>query len=209
MSYDYLFKCIVVGDSGVGKSSLLLQFTDKRFNNTHDLTIGVEFGAKTVFVKDRCVKLQVWDTAGQESFRSITRSYYRDACIALLVYDTTNMSSFNSIAKWLEEIRTMANSPQIILVGNKNDLEHKRQVMTEVASSFAKNNGLMFIETSAKNANNVDYAFLSMAEKTVTMIEKGEIVVDDSKGIKLGVGRQHSPLSLGISHGPPTSRKCC
>lgn len=209
MSYDYLFKCIVVGDSGVGKSSLLLQFTDKRFMHTYHITIGVEFGTKTIIVKGTTIKLQIWDTAGQENFRSITRSYYRDACMVLLVYDVTNMDSFNAVAKWLEEVRQSSNCPRIILIGNKNDLEQKRQVTTDVAANFARKNNLAFIETSAKSAKNVDFAFISMAEKTLTMIENREIPIDDSRGIKIGTGVCKPPVNLNDDDNTIERKGCC
>lgn len=125
MSYAYILKFIIVGDSSVGKSCLLLQFTDNRFKQAHDLTIGVEFGARTLVIdKNTSIKLQIWDTAGQESFRSITRSYYRGAICSLLVYDITRRTSFQNVVRWLEEMREHAYSKMlIILVGNKKDLD--------------------------------------------------------------------------------------
>ena len=105
MSYAYLFKYIIIGDTGVGKSCLLLQFTDKRFRQQHDLTIGVEFGARNIQIAQKNIKLQIWDTAGQESFKSITRSYYRGAAGALLCYDITRRDTFNHLTRWLEEVR--------------------------------------------------------------------------------------------------------
>merc|ERR1712063_239660 len=126
MSYAYLFKYIIIGDTGVGKSCLLLQFTDKRFQPVHDLTIGVEFGARMISVENKQIKLQIWDTAGQESFRSITRSYYRGACGALLVYDISRRDTFNHLTKWLEEARANANANMaIMLIGNKCDLDRR------------------------------------------------------------------------------------
>jgi Ras-related protein Rab-2A len=126
MSYAYLFKYIIVGDTGVGKSCALLQFTDERFQPVHDLTIGVEFGAKMITIENRQIKLQIWDTAGQESFRSITRSYYRGAASALLMYDITRRETFNHLTRWLEEINKNSNSNIVImLIGNKSDLEHR------------------------------------------------------------------------------------
>ena len=151
---------------GVGKSCLLLQFTDKRFQPVHDLTIGVEFGARMVTIDNRQIKLQIWDTAGQESFRSITRSYYRGAAGALLVYDITRRETFNHLTRWLEEARQNANSSMVImLVGNKGDLDHKRQVNKEEGEKFAQENGLIFVETSAKTAANVEEAFIQTATK--------------------------------------------
>ena len=127
MSYAYLFKYIIIGDTGVGKSCLLLQFTDKRFRVHHDLTIGVEFGARTVQIAEKNIKLQIWDTAGQESFKSITRSYYRGAAGALLVYDITRRDTFNHLTKWLDEVRLNGNPDMtIMLIGNKSDMDARR-----------------------------------------------------------------------------------
>ncbi|XP_057162428.1 ras-related protein Rab-2B isoform X2 [Ursus arctos] len=122
MTYAYLFKYIIIGDTGVGKSCLLLQFTDKRFQPVHDLTIGVEFGARMVNIDGKQIKLQIWDTAGQESFRSITRSYYRGAAGALLVYDITRRETFNHLTSWLEDARQHSSSNMVImLIGNKRE----------------------------------------------------------------------------------------
>mmetsp|Transcript_16274 Transcript_16274/g.31552 ORF Transcript_16274/g.31552 Transcript_16274/m.31552 type:complete len:215 (+) Transcript_16274:616-1260(+) len=189
MSYAYLFKYIIIGDTGVGKSCLLLQFTDKRFQPVHDLTIGVEFGARMITIDNRQIKLQIWDTAGQESFRSITRSYYRGAAGALLVYDITRRETFNHLTRWLEEARQNANSNMVILlVGNKLDLEHRRAVSYEEGAKFAEENGLIFLEASAKTAKNVEEAFVSTASKIYSNIENG--ICDpsnESYGIKVGV----------------------
>merc|ERR1711972_1285854 len=136
MSYSYLFKYIIIGDTGVGKSCLLLQFTDKRFQPVHDLTIGVEFGARMITIDGKQIKLQIWDTAGQESFRSITRSYYRGAAGALLVYDITRRETFNHLTTWLDDARQHSSSNMVImLIGNKCDLE-RREVTTEEGHTF-------------------------------------------------------------------------
>eukprot|EP00667_Euglena_gracilis_P019229 EG_transcript_20574 len=174
MVHDYLFKYIIIGDSGVGKSCLLLQFTDKRFEPVHDLTIGVEFGARMVTLGDKQVKLQIWDTAGQESFRSITRSYYRGASGALLVYDVTRRETFDHLQSWLDDARQNSNTNMtIMLIGNKSDLEAKRQVATEEGQQFAEQHGLIFLETSAKTAHNVDEAFIGTANVIHEKIQKG------------------------------------
>merc|ERR1712117_595469 len=137
MSYAYLFKYIIIGDTGVGKSCLLLQFTDKRFQPVHDLTIGVEFGARMINIEGKQIKLQIWDTAGQEAFRSITRSYYRGAAGALLVYDITRRDTFNHLTTWLEDARQHSNSNMVImLTGNKSDLEARRDVKREEGEAF-------------------------------------------------------------------------
>ncbi|GER29522.1 RAB GTPase homolog B1C [Striga asiatica] len=195
MSYDYLFKYIIIGDTGVGKSCLLLQFTDKRFQPVHDLTIGVEFGARMVTIDGRPIKLQIWDTAGQESFRSITRSYYRGAAGALLVYDITRRETFNHLASWLEDARQHANpNMTIMLVGNKSDLAHRRAVSKEEGEQFAKENGLLFLEASARTAQNVEEAFTKTATKILEKIQEGVFdVSNESSGIKIGYGRSQGP----------------
>jgi Ras-related protein Rab-2A len=148
---------IIIGDTGVGKSCLLLQFTDKRFQPVHDLTIGVEFGARMITIDNKQIKLQIWDTAGQESFRSITRSYYRGAAGALLVYDITRRETFNHLTSWLDDARQHSNSNMtIMLIGNKSDLEHRRAVSSEEGQQFAQEHGLVFLDTSAKTAANVE-----------------------------------------------------
>jgi len=140
----------------------LLQFTDKRFRQQHDLTIGVEFGARTIQIDNKNIKLQIWDTAGQESFKSITRSYYRGAAGALLVYDITRRDTFTHLTRWLEEVRQNGNpDTTIMLIGNKSDQDSRRQVTTEEGERFARENGLIFIETSAKTAANVEDAFIN------------------------------------------------
>eukprot|EP01098_Paradermamoeba_levis_P005912 TRINITY_DN2460_c0_g3_i2.p1 TRINITY_DN2460_c0_g3~~TRINITY_DN2460_c0_g3_i2.p1 ORF type:complete len:307 (-),score=86.71 TRINITY_DN2460_c0_g3_i2:145-1065(-) len=157
MSYAYMFKYIIIGDSGVGKSCLLLQFTDRRFQPAHDLTIGVEFGARVITIEGKQIKLQIWDTAGQENFRSITRSYYRGAAGALLVYDISRRDSFNRLASWLQDARQHSNpNMTIMLIGNKSDMEEKRAVSIEEGEQFARENGLIFLETSAKTDTNVE-----------------------------------------------------
>jgi len=209
MSYAYLFKYIIIGDTGSGKSCLLLQFTDKRFQPVHDLTIGVEFGARLVTIDKRQMKLQIWDTAGQESFRSITRSYYRGAAGALLVYDITRRDTFRHIGKWLEEARQNGNQNMtIVLIGNKCDLEHRRQVPAEEGAKFAQENGLLFIETSAKTAFNVEEAFVKPAQHIYEMIQKGVYdVSNDANGI-IGV-RQNNTQATARGDKNTNSSSCC
>jgi len=196
MSYAYLFKYIIIGDTGVGKSCLLLQFTDKRFQPVHDLTIGVEFGARMVNIADKFIK---------ESFRSITRSYYRGAAGALLVYDITRRDTFKHLSRWLEEALQHSQSNMVImLIGNKNDLEHRRAVSTEEGKAFADKHGLIFMETSAKTAYNVEQAFINTAVEIHRNIESGVIdVTNESYGIKVGMsggsGGAGGQVTLGSS----------
>ena len=185
-NYDYLFRYIIVGDMAVGKSCILLQFTDNKFRNQHELTIGVEFGAKTISINGKSVKIQIWDTAGQEAFQAITRTYYKGAIGALLVYDITRKETFIHVTKWLEEVRNNSSKTiTVILIGNKKDLEDKRQVSYEEGEAFAKENGLMFLETSAKTAYNVVESFNLSAECILNNIQKNGVDPTVNSNVKL------------------------
>eukprot|EP00033_Pygsuia_biforma_P000405 GCRY01000485.1.p1 GENE.GCRY01000485.1~~GCRY01000485.1.p1 ORF type:complete len:213 (-),score=24.41 GCRY01000485.1:69-707(-) len=207
--YTYLFKYIIIGDTAVGKSCLLLQFTDKRFQPEHDLTIGVEFGARMINLDKQQIKLQIWDTAGQESFRSITRSYYRGAAGALLVYDITRRETFDHLTSWLEDARAHSSSNMtIMLIGNKSDLEHKRVVTREEGEAFAEEHGLMFVETSAKLATNVEEAFENSARAILEKVNAGVFDVStEASGIKFGPGT--SSGSRGTENGKQKKGGCC
>jgi len=164
--YDSLFKLLIIGDSGVGKSCILLRFADDTYTESYISTIGVDFKIKTIELEGKTVKLQIWDTAGQERFRTITSSYYRGAHGIIVVYDTTDKESFDNVVEWLNEIDKYATeNVNKLLVGNKCDLESKRQVDTEEAKAFAEERGIPFLETSAKNSLNVEESFLTMARE--------------------------------------------
>ena len=166
------FRYIIVGDISVGKSCILLQFTDKKFRVEHEITVGVEFGAKTIELNRKVIKIQIWDTAGQEQFQAITRTYYRGAYGALLVYDITRRETFAHVRKWLQEVRVNSSKNiTMILIGNKKDLEDRREVRFEEGESFARENGIMFLETSAKTAFNVVEAFTLSAQAILNNIE--------------------------------------
>ena len=141
-----------------------------------------------ISIDDMQIKLQIWDTAGQESFRSITRSYYRGAAGALLVYDITRRETFNHLTRWLEEARQNSNPNMVVmLIGNKSDLGHRRAVSTDEGKEFARQNGLVFMETSAKTASNVDKAFIDTASTIYANITAGVYdVTDEALGIKVG-----------------------
>ena len=186
MSYDYLFKVVLIGDSPTGKSCLLLQFLENRFRPQHDLTIGVEFGSRNLVVNSKTVKLQVWDTAGQETFRSITRSYYRGSVAALLLFDVTNRATFDHLEMWLSETR-VSPTMMVILVGNRVDLEGERQVSQSEAQDYAEAHGLLYIEASAKTGHNVENCFRILVEKVLTNIEAQVYdLSSDHTGIKVG-----------------------
>ncbi|KAI0274371.1 GTPase [Russula aff. rugulosa BPL654] len=169
--YDHLFKVLLAGDSGVGKSNLLSRFVHNEFNAESKSTIGVESATRILTVDDTKIKAQVWDTgargydppAGRLQYRTITAAFYRGALGVLLIYDVTKSSSFSNIKTWVEELREHA-SPHIValLVGNKSDLGALRVIPTGVAEEFAADNGMMYMETSALDTSNVEFAFESV-----------------------------------------------
>jgi len=164
-SYDLLFKLLLIGDSGVGKTCVLFRFSDDTFNTTFISTIGIDFKIKTVELQGKKIKLQIWDTAGQERFHTITTSYYRGANGILLVYDITNPKSFDNISKWLRNINEHASEDvERMLIGNKCDMEEKRLISKERGEKVAEENGIKFYETSAKENVNIEHAFITLAE---------------------------------------------
>ena len=172
--YDYLFKLLLIGDSGVGKSCLLLRFADNTYTDSYISTIGVDFKIRTVEIDGKTVKLQIWDTAGQERFRTITSSYYRGAHGIIVVYDVTDKVSFNNVKQWLGEIdRYACQSVNKLLVGNKADLAEKRVVDFNEAKEFADSLRIPFLETSAKSAQNVEEAFMTMTKQIKDRVSRG------------------------------------
>ena len=161
--YDYLFKLIIIGDSGVGKSCLLNRFSDDVYTDSYISTIGVDFKIRTIETDGKICKLQIWDTAGQERFRTITSSYYRGAHGILLVFDITNPESFTNLQIWRKEVNNYASEAvNLILVGTKSDLAEKRKVSYSDACDFAKQHNMEYVETSSKTAINIDTAFISL-----------------------------------------------
>ena len=186
--FDYLFKILIIGDSGVGKSCLLLRFADDSFNESHMSSIGVDFKIKTIEIEGKIIKLQIWDTAGQERFRTIISSYYRGAHAIIVVYDCTSLDSFTNVKQWLVEIDQYASEHVLkLLVGNKADLITKKVVEFEVAKQFADAVGIPLLETSAKNAQNVLETFVSLATKIKQKHASG--ILKQEKG-GISVGRQ-------------------
>jgi len=170
MNYDYLFKVIIIGDSGVGKSCILLRFADNTFNNSYVNTIGVDFKIRTVNVDSKTIKLQMWDTAGQDRFRTLTCNYYRGAHGILIVYDITDRETFDDVKKWMDEVNEFTNpanptnKPYVILIGNKCDKNNNREVSYEEGSEYATKNNMLFLETSAKETTNIERAFTLLAK---------------------------------------------
>ncbi|KAH7648834.1 RAB6 [Cryptosporidium xiaoi] len=158
------FKFVFLGEQSVGKTSIITRFMYDTFDNNYQATIGIDFLSKTLYLEDRTIRLQLWDTAGQERFRSLIPSYIRDSSVAVVVYDITNRSTFLNTTKWIEDVRNERGKDVIIsLIGNKADLEDRRQVKYEEAEKLAQENNIMFIETSAKNGYNIKSLFKKLA----------------------------------------------
>ncbi|XP_069765345.1 ras-related protein ORAB-1-like [Narcine bancroftii] len=196
--YDYLFKLLLIGDSGVGKSCLLLRFADDTYTESYISTIGVDFKIRTIELEGKTIKLQIWDTAGQERFRTITSSYYRGAHGIIIVYDVTDQDSFNNVKQWLEEIaRYASENVNKLLVGNKCDLTSKKVVDYPTAKEYADSLRIPFLETSAKNATNVEQAFVTMAAEIKNRMGTGPTPNDEKSNIRI----QSTPLKQGSGGG--------
>ncbi|KAI3948418.1 hypothetical protein MKW98_019168 [Papaver atlanticum] len=178
--YDYLFKVVLIGDSGVGKSNLLSRFTRNEFSLESKSTIGVEFATRSLNVDGKVIKAQIWDTAGQERYRAITSAYYRGAVGALLVYDVTRHITFENIERWLKELREHTD-PNIVvmLIGNKADLRHLVAVSSDDGTSFAERESLYFMETSALEATNVENAFAEVLTQIYHIVSKKSVETGD------------------------------
>ena len=193
------FKLVLIGDTGVGKSCLLLRFADDTFGDAYLATVGVDFRFRTVRVGKMTVKLQIWDTAGQERFRTITSAYYRGADGIVMVYDVTNIESFNHVNEWLIEVsRYAAEGTSRLLVGNKCDKAAERVISTEKGKAFADSLGISFIETSAKEATNVEQAFMAMTEELVSR-----------KGSAKSSGRGAGSVSVSGDATAGRKKGCC
>jgi Ras-related protein Rab-1A len=169
LNYDYLFKIIIIGDSGIGKSAILFRFADDMYNDSYISTIGVDFKIKTIFINGKMIKLQIWDTAGQERFRTITTSYYRGSHMIFLCYDITDRETFTNLNIWVNEIKNLASgNVRVIVCGTKLDLAHKRQVSKQEGQTFADTYGFDYYETSAKQNKNIDELFEKSSEKMLS-----------------------------------------
>ena len=191
-------KYIIIGDTNVGKSKINLRFVNEEFVSEYQATVGVEFGSKVVEYDNKKYKVQVWDTAGQEQFKSIARNYYKNTVCTLVVYDITSRDSFNNVKSWIDDCKQhIAPTTQIIILGNKCDLEDKREVSTEEGNEFAESRELQFYETSAKDGTNVEKVFRSSVEKIAKNIaQKYYDLNDESCGIRMDRKGRMSSLQL-------------
>ena len=187
--YDLTFKVIVIGDSGVGKTCLSNKATKNIFSENYNATIGFEFFVFNIKLNGKIIKLQVWDTCGQELYRTIITNFYRNASLAILVYAINSQQSFDNIDMWLKELRSYSKpDAKIFLIGNKADLEDERQVQTEIGEKFAKQNKTsLFMETSAKTGFNVQKVF----------VEAARILSEDY--VKYQKGKTNPKLEIGLN----------
>lgn len=200
--HDYLFRIVMAGDSGVGKTNLLLRYTDNTFNFETKTTIGAQFNQKSISVGKEIVDCQIWDTAGQERFHAITCTYFRGAVGAVLVYDVCNLNTFKNTERWLKNLRELAEPNVVImLVGNKSDLENLRQVSIEDAQNFAQVNQIEFMETSALNGKNVSLAFEELAKKIYFLLQ-------DKLKNETGEKKVEKNLKV-VFKGNNNKKKCC
>lgn len=213
VNFNYLLKYIIIGDASVGKSNILLKYAHNQFKSEYQLTIGVEFGAKNIKIKDKIYRIQIWDTAGQENFRSITRAYYKNSVCALVVYDITSRQSFENVKEWIEDCKSQSpNTIMMVLVGNKIDLQSNRAVSRGQGEEFAKMNGMPFFETSAKSGECIEDIFTNTAMEIAHKIEEGFYdVKSDTCGIKIGINNNSKNVAgmtanvIKMDEG----KKCC
>ncbi|KAL5717074.1 Ras-related protein RABC2a [Ranunculus cassubicifolius] len=200
--YDYSFKILLIGDSGVGKSSLLLSFVSNSVDDNLSPTIGVDFKIKLLAVGDKKLKLTIWDTAGQERFRTLTSSYYRGAQGIILVYDVTRRETFTNLSDiWAKEVELYSTNQKCIkmLVGNKVDKDSERAVTREEGIELAEEFGCLFLECSAKTRENVHQCFYGVSSK---ILEVPSLIEEGSTLVKRNIVKQEY-------HAPPTAAGCC
>lgn len=203
----YKLKIVVIGDSSVGKTSLVNMFTKSHFSPSVETTIGFDVICHTINVDDSEIILEIWDTAGQEFFLSMTKSFYKNACGAIVTYDTTNLESFSKIHKWIEELYSVTDA-EILLVGTKIDMVNDIQVTSDIITEFAKNNDFMFVETSAKINYNINKCFYDLVYKILNNIDSK--LLTDHPGIKiLNDPTETKVVDIKSDIGNIKKSKCC
>ena len=207
MAADYVFKVIIVGEAGVGKSCLLRRYADQSFTENYINTIGVDFKVRTLEVNGKMVKLNIWDSAGQERFRTIVNTYYRGAHGICVVYDITDTESFEKVPDWLHDVGELADpSAKKIIIGAKLDLETKRQVPLETVKNYADGIGIQYVETSSKSGQNVNHVFSEMTKMLLRDLGGDEILDTDENVLKIGGDTSR------VGEPPPNNKKgkgCC
>ena len=216
LDFDYLLKFIVIGDSSVGKSNIISKYKEDKFDQKGQPSIGVQFIAKNVVIENTTFRLQVWDTAGQETFRSMTRIYYKNSSCAFIVYDITEKESFNHVESWISECKKIApETVLLVLIGNKSDLNESREVSYEEGLKFAEKNKMLFFETSAKNGVNIENIFKKSVENISNNIKKGKYdLTDDACGIKIcknekNINIEEFDYESTIPKKVTKKKKCC
>jgi small GTP-binding protein len=214
INFNYLLKYVIIGDSGVGKSNMLLRYIYNSFSEEFKTTVGVEFGAKNIEINKMIYRIQIWDTAGQENFRSIARAYYKNSVCACVVYDITNRLSFEDIQIWIDDCtKQTAKSVLLLLVGNKSDLSSKREVTYDEGKAFAQSHNMLFFEASAKTGENINEIFTKSVSQIAKNIKNNVYDLEsDSCGIRVGLNRESFVLGEDKekdSNTKKTKKKCC
>jgi len=197
--YDHLFKLLIIGDSGVGKSSILLRFADNLFSGSYITTIGVDFKIRTINIDGEKIKLQIWDTAGQERFRTITSTYYRGTHGVIIVYDVTNAESFVNVKRWLHEIEQNCDVVNKVLVGNKDDCPELKVVEKGDAQRFSEQMGVQLFETSAKENQNIEEVFNCITK----------LVLDTKKAQQQKANEDNNPGGIRLDKNTKKKKKGC
>ena len=218
--YDFIFKLVLIGDSGVGKTNILSRYLTNQFSASTQPTVGVEFGSKIIKKGEKLIKLQIWDTAGQERYKSITSAYYKGAKGAFVVYDISRKSTFDNVDKWINELKNNGSEDVfILLVGNKSDLNDQREISEEEVKKKAEVYNIAFCETSALKGNNIEFAFESLIDKITEKLEKEKEIlgkniskIEDGKTITLNTDKDKDKKETGEegkNNKKPEVKSCC
>ena len=218
--YDFIFKLVLIGDSGVGKTNILSRYLTNQFSASTQPTVGVEFGSKIIKKGEKLIKLQIWDTAGQERYKSITSAYYKGAKGAFVVYDISRKSTFDNVDKWINELKNNGSEDVfILLVGNKSDLNDQREISEEEVKKKAEVYNIAFCETSALKGNNIEFAFESLIDKITEKLEKEKVIlgkniskIEEGKTITLNTDKDKDKKENGEegkNNKKPEVKICC